>query len=389
MIELHLEISCKRPVATVNSNIAELGQVFTPDEVVAFMLSLRQHNGRELEPSCGNGAFLRHLGSDATGIEIDESIINDPRMVGCDFFEFEPGLLFDTIIGNPPYVRFRDIKDTTKGLLQMEKFDQRSNLYLFFIDRCIDLLSDNGELIFITPREFIKATSARLLNKRLFYEGSFTHFYDLGDQPIFSGVSPNCAIWRWQKGRRSKKLIHSKSDYLRYRNGQLWFGDSGDSIVNDWFEVKVGAVSGADECFEHSDGEEFVCSRTAYTGETKRMIYNTMHPHPDLEPHKERLLRRKVKKFDESNWWKWGREFCRREGPRIYVNCKTRKHDAFFVNENTAYDGSVLALFPKDDIDLDRAVDRLNSVSWRSLGFECDGRKIFSQRGLSNAAFSL
>jgi len=40
-------------------NIGELGQVFTPPAVVHAMVAMRQNRGRVLEPSAGDGAFMR------------------------------------------------------------------------------------------------------------------------------------------------------------------------------------------------------------------------------------------------------------------------------------------------------------------------------------------
>ena len=51
-------------------DVAALGQIFTPDPVVRAMLALRRNTGRVLEPSCGDGAFLRHLPG-AVGLELD------------------------------------------------------------------------------------------------------------------------------------------------------------------------------------------------------------------------------------------------------------------------------------------------------------------------------
>ena len=42
-------------------DVAQLGQVFTPPNVVAFMLDLCRNNGRVLEPSAGDGAFFDTL----------------------------------------------------------------------------------------------------------------------------------------------------------------------------------------------------------------------------------------------------------------------------------------------------------------------------------------
>lgn len=55
-----------------------------------------------------------------------------------------------------------------------------------------------------------------------------------------------------------------------------------------------------------------------------------------------------IKKFDEANWWCWGRAINFRENePRIYVNCKTRNKTPFFTTNCDKWDGSVLALFFK------------------------------------------
>ena len=250
------------------------------------------------------------------------------------------------------------------------------------MSRCIDLLQDNGELIFITPRDFIKQTSAKKMNDFMFQTGSFTHFEDLGDSNLFGKYSPNCAIWRWVKGLYSDKLADGTD--IQCVNGQVIFSKNTAAVLSDIFDVKVGAVSGADDVFEHNTpvSLEFVCSKTATTGQTKKMIYNKKHK--KLELHKTRLLNRKIRKFTEDNWWQWGRSYHQREGQRIYVNCKTRNKKPFFISDIPAYDGSVLALFSKSKVNLQSFCDRLNDMDWKSLGFMCGGRHIFSQRSLSN-----
>ena len=362
--------------------VKHLGQVFTPEEIVKTMLSLRRNKGSVLEPSCGDGSFLKKLENTAVGIEIDKNIIKDPRVLYTDFFNYSLKNKFHSIIGNPPYVRFQDIEDNTKKRLDMSLFDQRTNLYLFFIKKCIEHLLPKGELILITPRDFIKSTSAIKLNELLYKEGSMSHFYDLGDQNIFKRFSPNCAIWRWVKDIKQKELANAKK--FIFKNGQLLFDTQKETeSISDYFDVKVGAVSGADNIFINAKGNKnFVCSTTAKDKELRTMIYNKKDR--SLNKYKQTLLQRRIRKFDESNWWEWGRKYHEKEGERIYVNCKTRNSKPFFQSDITAYDGSVLALFPRKKINLSRAVEKLNKTNWNKKGFVCGGRLIFSQRSLQN-----
>lgn len=366
-------------------DVKVLGQVFTPPAIVNKMLGLRSLSGSVLEPSAGNGAFLRFLEPDAVGIELDPQWANDPRVEVADFFDLDGGRLFDTIIGNPPYVRHQDICQSTRQKLA-GRLDRRSNLYLHFIDRSIDHLRPGGEMIFITPTDFRKATSAAPLNERLYEEGSMTHWFDLSDQPVFSGAAPPCAIWRWERGRVDRAM--ETGGEFQCHDGQLFFHRlDGRTWVGDCFEVKVGAVSGADHIFEHEDGEPFVCSKTGSTGELRSMLYDMDVPHPHLYRHKQELLSRAIKRFTEANWWMWGRAFPRRQGCRIYVNSKTRSSRPFFVDDTPAFDGSVLAMFPKSpDVDLNEWVDALNNNNWQSDGYKSGGRLIFSQRSLAAAA---
>ncbi|MCL2876990.1 MAG: class I SAM-dependent methyltransferase [Betaproteobacteria bacterium] len=369
-------------------DISTLGQVFTPNAIVRTMLDLRTKHGRTLEPSAGEGAFSRHLPG-CVAIELDARIA-PPNALVMDFFDFPVTERFDTIIGNPPYVRCQDISSKTRGLLHSKLFDRRSNLFLFFIEKSIRHLTDGGELIFIVPREFIKLTSATKLNTWLYKQGTITHWIETGDTRLFTGVMPNCAIFRFVRGDFSRRTLWrrlgaSQWDTRKMMNlqGQIVFTHTHLCVpLADLFDVKVGGVSGADNLYTHPEGNlELVCSHTATTGETRRMIYNIRHPH--LDSHKETLLARQIRKFDESNWWKWGRDYHKSSTARIYVNGRTRNKRPFFKHPCKAYDGSILALFPKTEIDIDHAVELFNIfVPWEELGFIVDGRHLFTQRSL-------
>ncbi len=388
-------------------DVAARGQVFTAPAVVEAMLALRRRSGRVLEPSAGDGAFSRRIPG-CVAVEIDPRHA-PPGAIVMDFFAYPESERFHTIIGNPPYVRFQDIAPETRQLLNRQHFDGRSNLYLFFIEKAVRHLEPGGELIFITPRDFLKTTSAVTLNRWLYTRGTLTDVIDLGDARVFAGAVPNCLIWRFEADDLTRRaryatlprgadlasaLRHPQWEKRVFKevSGHLCFSREDHPLhLGDLFSVKVGAVSGADDVYTDPvlGTREFVCSRTATSGETRRMIWQPPGgpgPHPALLPHKARLIARRIRPYDESNWWQWGRGYPETDAPRIYVNGKTRRPAPFFLHSCPHYDGAVLALFPRrPDADLADLCARLNAVDWEALGFVCDGRFLFTQRSLENA----
>ena len=368
---------------TAELDVARRGQVFTPQAIVEALLALRRKQGSVLDPACGDGAFSRHLPG-CTAIELDPAHC-PPGALNMDFFAYPESEQFDTVIGNPPYVKARDILPETRLHLGKGLLDGHANLYLHFIEKCVRHLKPGGELIFITPRDFLKATGAARLNVWLHDQGTITDLVDLGDARIFDGALPNCAIWRFEKGNLTRRMSDGRR--MRLAGGQILLTRGIYSVpLSSVFFVKVGAVSGADDIFANAElgNADFVCSRTAQTGELRRMIFD--RPLPWLDQFKARLLARRVTKFDESNWWQWGRRHYVSERPRIYVNGRTRKPRPFFLHACKNYDGAVLALFPHDPhADVAALCRMLNEVDWQELGFVCDGRFLFAQRSLETA----
>lgn len=161
-------------------------------------------------------------------------------------------------------------------------------------------------------------------------------------------------------------------------------GVGGDPL-SSLFSVAVGGISGADELYTHAHGNlDVVCSETVRTGKTRKMLDDAQAKQM-LVKHKAVLLARNVRRFTEDNWWEWGRGWKDSTAPRVYVNGKVRNAAPFFTSTGTAYDGSVLALFPKrDDLDPVQLATILNGVDWTGLGFGADGRFEFAQRALEN-----
>ena len=143
-------------------DVAGLGQVFTPQAIVDRMLALRKNTGRVLDPACGDGAFS-YMIENCVAIEFDARHC-PPNAIHGDFFDYPLREQFATVIGNPPYVKARDIHPSTRLKLDSRLLDGHANLYLHFIEKCVRHLEPGGELILITPRDFLKATGAGRLN---------------------------------------------------------------------------------------------------------------------------------------------------------------------------------------------------------------------------------
>lgn len=74
--------------------------VYTPDAVARDVVAFFKPSGRILEPSAGDGAFLKYLPDGTAWCEIEK---------GRDFFAEQR--CFDWLIGNPPYSVFDEWMD--------------------------------------------------------------------------------------------------------------------------------------------------------------------------------------------------------------------------------------------------------------------------------------
>jgi len=128
-----------------------LGQFMTPVWAAEEILSLVGLSSEErvLEPSCGNGAFLKAIPKDiqAIGVEIDEELAEVARkdtgreVIVGDFREVELPYQPTLIIGNPPF---------------------QTSLVKDFINRSRILLPDGGRLVFILSTHIMQTSESVL-----------------------------------------------------------------------------------------------------------------------------------------------------------------------------------------------------------------------------------
>ena len=190
------------------------------------MVSLisKPRSSRILEPSAGTGIFLealdKHGYRNVLAYEIDPKLVARSRFPirREDFLQSPPSMRFDVIIGNPPYVRWRNIPPEFKAIFKRDpywkgKMNGLSDLLYAFVYRSIDLLNDGGELIFITPSFWTRTLHSEGLRTHMLKAGTLDLVVSFEELRIIPNVSTHFLIFKFVKGSESQDFVK----YLRFR----------------------------------------------------------------------------------------------------------------------------------------------------------------------------
>jgi len=97
---------------------------------------------------------------------------------------------FDLIIGNPPYIRQEEVKEMSSFFQRnFKSFSGKSDIYVFFYEKGIDILKKNGILNFITSGKFFEASYGKPLIDFLIQETEIKSVLNFNDLPVFDGVT--------------------------------------------------------------------------------------------------------------------------------------------------------------------------------------------------------
>lgn len=183
------------------------------------MVSLISHsyNSRVLEPSCGKGVFLdnliKHGYYNLSAYEIDKSL-----GAKYDFIQFVSFLSvslnekFDVIIGNPPYIRWKNIEPELKSELENNElwnryFNSLCDYLFIFILKSIEHLKEEGELIFICTEYWMNTTHSATLRNYMCQNGYFSEIYHFKEAPLFEKVTASFIIFKYVKSKEKKDTI--------------------------------------------------------------------------------------------------------------------------------------------------------------------------------------
>lgn len=241
--------------AVTKEHKREKGQFFTPNKIASYMGSLASEpNSKDisiLDPGCGTAILTCSLIEelikyDLNSIELvayetdyklfpftekalqhlkewlnEKDVEFRYTLLVSDFIEDMSNALdehkesFDYIISNPPY--FKLSKDDRRVKLLQHLVKGQSNIYSFFMAISVNLLKENGELIFIIPRSF---ASGQYFNS---FRDYFFHHINLNFVHLFKSrsetfdrdsVLQETLILKGDKSKNQKVII-STSEGIR------------------------------------------------------------------------------------------------------------------------------------------------------------------------------
>lgn len=356
-----------------------LGQYFTTHEsLLTKVLEFIKNNPKKiLEPSIGKGHLIDHVlkthkNIEFVMIEIDNTIehlesIDKEKIIYTDFLEYKENEKFHTIIGNPPYIK-------NKG----------GNLYIKFIDKCINLLEEDGELIFIIPSDFFKITSASKTIKNLMKYGYISDIYHPNNENLFKDASIDVLIFRYVKSKKKIKKIHYNNNFkhVLHQNGVITFENESPKNnikLKDYFEVYVGMVSGCEQVLKNDTfgNQDLIISKDK---KSKYIIINSLENQSNdlksyLTSYKKLLKLRKIRKIDETNWFEFGllrnksKIDLMKGKPAIYMYNLTRKEQVAFQDNVMYFGGNLLMIKTKEkyenNIDIKMLIEYFNSNDFK------------------------
>ena len=207
------------------------GGFYTPEPIAAFILKWGINGSSDyeiLEPSCGDGVFLKQLKKNnykfksITAIEFDEVEaekadkikLNNKNVINTDFHLYcnESTQKFDLVVGNPPYIRYQYFKEEQQNEAikvfnkAKLKYSKLTNAWVSFVVGSSLLLKERGKIGFVIPAELLQVSYAQQLRNFL------AHFYNKiniisFEKLVFPDIQQEVIILLCEKNENDSHLI--------------------------------------------------------------------------------------------------------------------------------------------------------------------------------------
>lgn len=243
------------------------GAFFTPTYIVDFIINevKPNENDKNLDPSCGCGAFLIGLaeyykntfkksvkktvqenifGSDILDYNIHRAKLlltifalqNEENLEENDFNLYHQDSLkakwdneFDNVVGNPPYVKFQDLSDENRAYLTKNWKSIEGgtfNLYFAFFELGHKLLTPTGKLGYITPNNYFTSLAGISIRKYFQQKKCVTRIIDFSHLKVFDAQTYTALTFLNKKENEALTFDRIKEgykpeDFLPIANGSL------------------------------------------------------------------------------------------------------------------------------------------------------------------------
>ncbi len=393
-------------VYAIRRNGIEHGTVYTSAAIVSFMLNevkyVSEYDLRDvtlLDPATGDGVFileaikrlfkssikyefdfvlaLKNLKAveldegvatklkskiidycESVGFKLTNEIINSLVLEG-DFLlvsQADLGKEFKIIIGNPPYIRHEEIPENKKIQYRslFKTFRHRSDIYVAFYEKALELLTDDGSVCYICSNRWMKTKYGEPLRTMISEDYSLDAIIDVSDKSAFDqDVDAYASITLISKEKTLRKYFYYEHiDNLsnlkpitfddevginileKPKNGEWHIGESRLFAISEnykpieaqGFKLGIGVASGADKIYISQDLPiekdlqlPIITAREIMNGEINwkgKFIFNpysgsggliNLDDYPlaksYLEEHSDTLKKRHTVKNNTSNAW--------------------------------------------------------------------------------------
>lgn len=240
--------------------IKDLGQVFTPQNIVKDVLDTAGYNGEDIlnkhiiDNSCGDGAFLleiinryineykkknktikgieEDLKKYIHGIELDKEIYEECinninnylkefniKDINLDILNKDTLKVkkynnkMDYVVGNPPYVRVHNLNKLYKEVKKYNFCETgMTDLYIVFYEIGLKMLNKNGVLCYITPNSFYNSLAGKKLREYIKKNQTLESIMDLGHYQPFV-VSTYTTICKFINNKKFNECKYFKYDF--------------------------------------------------------------------------------------------------------------------------------------------------------------------------------
>lgn len=297
-------------------------QIFTPEKIVKFMLKNTEFcknpiDTKILENSAGDGNFLvkivdfvipklidagfknkrivLYLENNIHAFEVSEihykKCIRNLNKVAKkhniknvnwhvlqeDFLKYDFHCKYDLIIGNPPYIQYRNLDPDDRNYIK-EKFTSckkgKPDYYYAFIEKSIELLRKKGELVYLVPSNIFKNRFGDKIRDLMYdyvetiIDFQFLKLFDKGKRNTVSSIiklvkrNDINTINYIDYTSKNKKVIYKNTLESKWSFEDFTF-DVNTHRFGDYFNVNYATATLCNEAYviNHSELPEKVLNR--------------------------------------------------------------------------------------------------------------------------------